>query len=174
MLVLFCAFQRPQLIDNFEKLQKQKALDNLNRSRDVILTELAALEKQSQDWGSWDDTYNYAAGRNPEFRSINLVDSTFTVSHFDIIWILDSRSNIVYGKSRLPNGKLTSSMAGFDPVALANHNIGNKSKVDQGINVIEGFPTALCVRPILSSKDEGPSHGTLILGRYLTILSSLQ
>ena len=168
MLVLFYAFQRPQLIDNFEKLQKQKALENLNRSRDVILTELAALEKQSQDWGSWDDTYKFAVGQFPEFRKTNLVDSTFTVSHFDVIWILNNKSEVIYGKSRLPNGKLTSSMIGFDPVAIAKHSINNKSKVDQGINVVEGFPTALCVRPILNSNDKGPSHGTLILGRYLT------
>jgi sensor domain CHASE-containing protein/two-component sensor histidine kinase len=168
MLVLFCAFQRPQLINNFEKLQKQKALENINRSRDVILTELSALEKQSQDWGSWDDTYKYAVDRNQEFRTTNLVDSTFTVSHFDIIWILNNKSEVVYGKSRLPNGKLTNSMEGFDPVALAKFSIDKRTKVDQGINVIAGFPTALCVRPILSSNEIGASHGTLILGRYLT------
>ncbi len=168
MLLLFCAFQRPQLIGNFEKLQRQKATENINRARDVVITELGALEKQSQDWGSWDDTYKFAVGQYPEFRETNLVDSTFTVSHFDIIWILNNKSEVVYGKSRLPNGKLTTSMEGFDPVALAKFSIDKKTKVDQGINVIVGFPTALCVRPILNSKEIGASHGTLILGRYLT------
>jgi two-component system, NtrC family, sensor kinase len=168
MLLLFCLFQRPKLIENFEKLQKQKALENLDRSRDVILTELTALEKQSQDWGSWDDTYKYAADRNPAFKTTNLIDSTFTVSHFDIIWILDSKSNIVYGKSRLPSGKFATSMEGFDAVQLAEQNIKRGTKVDQGINMIAGFPTVLCVRPILNSKEIGASHGTLILGRYLT------
>ena len=168
MLLLFCAFQRPQLIGNIEKLQRDKATENINRARDVVLTELSALEKQSQDWGSWDDTYKYAVDQNLEFRTTNLVDSTFTVSHFDIIWILNSKSEVVYGKSRLPNGKLTTSMEGFDPVKLAKFSIDKKTKVDQGINVIAGLPTALCVRPILNSKEIGASHGTLILGRYLT------
>ncbi len=50
---------------------------------------------------------------------------------------------------------------------IQNENLFNESAQEGGLILLDGTPMLVASCPILSSLEEGPSHGTLIMGRYL-------
>ncbi len=174
---MFIAFQRPVLIDNFRELQYKMAKRNLSRSREAIATEIAAIGRQTQDWGSWDDTYHFVQGKNENFRRVNLSKGIYDTSHMDFIYIVDSKGRVIHGSARLPNGKIVNQLKGFDPVGLT---LGTDSKPGPGIDSnatvsgldsIEGIPTLVFGRPIVDSNESRATMGAIFMGRFLLPLS---
>ena len=171
VLILFMTVQRPMMLRSFETLQADAAKQNLERSYQTIVTEVDSLGDQTQDWGSWDDTYEYVQGKNANYEKANLTGNYFETSHIDLIWIIDSSKKVIYGSWKDKSGAVRSQIKGFDPVAMAFPNSreqATSTKGFWGIRSVDGSPMIAFARPIVNSGESKPSKGMLLMGRFLS------
>lgn len=138
-------------------------LTNLNQT-------IATMNETAKDWSQWDDAYSFVSGNNPTFISNDLPQNTFQRLNLNVIIFINKNGEIVYGKAYdTQNNRYTSlpqnlsSFKNDSPLLQSNNPQGLNGVVD----LPEG-PMIIVSKPILTSKDQGPAMGTLIIGRYLS------
>ena len=171
-LVLFLyTISRIILLRNFAELEEQNTRLDVKRALAALFNEVSILDSINSDWAGWDDTYTFIIDLNKDYINTNMVDDTFTTLKLNFMIFINSSGKIAFSK-------------GFDlnkeeeipiPEKLKEHlykdsllvrHPDTKSKV-AGIVLLPKAPLLISSRPILTSKDEGPIRGTLIMGRYL-------
>lgn len=131
---------------------------------------ITAMNETARDWSQWDDAYNYLKGNNPSFATRDLSPQTFKRLDLNLIMYIDTNGNIKYGKAyNLENNEFMSL-----PENLSS--FSNESQILQSNNM-QGYcglldlpegPMIIISKPVLTGHNQGPSSGTLIMGRYLT------
>ncbi len=170
MVLVLYFVSRVILLGSFAELEEQYACRDVERAQSALFDELAALDTMVFDWAAWDDTYTFIKDANEEYIQSNLVDETFISIRLDLILFINSSGQIVFGK-------------GFDlhneeeipiPQSLQEHltddGLLRHPDTDSsitGIVLLPEGPILVASRPILTSEEEGPIRGTMIMGRYL-------
>lgn len=156
---------------SFAELESQDTERNVQRVKEALYEEIDQLNVSAVDYASWDDTYNYIAGKNPDYAKKNLVAQALADLEVNAIAILDNNLNTVFGtgfdleeakKTALPEA-LKQQFVADNP--LVTHE-DNESETT-GILMLQDQAILLVSQPILTTKGEGPIRGTFILGRYL-------
>ncbi len=153
----------------FENAERQEVERDVQRVQNAIRVELDALDVLLIDWSSWDETYEYAAGINPDFEERSLpeeLDEALQVSAF-IIVDLGGRDLARY--SRTPDGDrgpITALTLGNPQRERLLRMVGRDGPT-AGIVPTDGGALLLVARPILRNDDSGPTRGTMIMGRWL-------
>ncbi|MBN1763609.1 MAG: PAS domain S-box protein, partial [Methanomicrobia archaeon] len=117
------------------------------------------------------DTYAFIEDRNEEYIASNLIDGTFADLELNLMLFIDSSGQIVFGKAfdleneeELPiPPSLVEHLAPNAPLVRHTSTEGSIS----GIVLLAENPMLVVSRPIITSLDEGPIRGALIMGRYL-------
>ncbi len=159
------------MLKGFSKLEKDDMHLNVQRTLSAFSDEAIDLDITTWDWASWDDTYKFIQDGNTEYIESNLVNGTFTDLELNIMLYIDSNDEIVYGKAfdieneteiPIPESflKHLSENEVLTTHPDTSHNIS-------GIILLPEVPLLIASRPILTSEDEGPVRGTLIMGRFL-------
>ena len=171
VIILLFFISRNILLESYADLERQSVYRDVERVQASYSQELASLETTTADWAAWDDTYAFITDRNEEYIRSNLTDSTFVELGLNLMLYLDSSGKIVISKA-FDLGKekempLPPSIASYlvDHDYLVAHQ-DTESRHTGTIALPEG-PMMLSSQPILTSEDEGPIRGTLIMGRYL-------
>lgn len=159
------------LLNSFEELEEQYASENVERALAALSDELSVLDDTTYDWAAWDDTYNFIEDVNEYYIESNLVDETFTLLRLNIMLYVNSSDQIVFRKAfdlqkdeEIPVPE--SLLEHIQPGSLLLEHPDLESSVTGIVPLPEG-PMLIASRPILTSEDEGPIRGTLIMGRYL-------
>ena len=146
---------------HFEELDRAAVQQNLARLGAALDGETAELAKLIPDWAEWDDTYRFAAGQLPQYVEDNLGPKTLSDLHLDLLDIYDQDRHLVWSRAadlqagpRIDLEELTRQPAAPDRM------MSGLALTSQGL-------VLFAAGPILTSKDEGPSHGTLVVGRLL-------
>jgi signal transduction histidine kinase len=159
------------LMDNYAALEKQRAEVNVKRGLSALSTVLSALDSTASDWAGWDDTYTFIQDSNDDYIESNLVDDTFVTLGLNIMLFINSEGNVVYGKAfDLANIHETPLSQELLDQLSANDFLWRHSDTESsitGIVPLQEAPLLIASRPILTSQNEGPIRGTLIMGRYL-------
>jgi sensor domain CHASE-containing protein/nitrogen-specific signal transduction histidine kinase len=159
------------LLGSFISLEERNAHQNVERFLSALSDDLSTLDDIAYDWSAWDDTYTFIEDANQEYIDSNLVDETFAGLRLNLMIFVNSSGRTVFGKAfdcrrekevPLPPG-LEDHLSPASP--LLSHP-DTESSI-QGILLLPEGPMLVVSRPILTSEDEGPIRGTLILGRYL-------
>ena len=129
-----------------------------------------AMNETARDWSQWDDAYDFLRGNNPSFITDDLSPQTFKRLDLNLIMYVDTNGNIKYGKAyNLENNESMSLPENLS--SFSNESQILQSNNMQGyyglLNLPEGSMIIIS-KPVLTGKDQGPSPGTLIMGRYLT------
>ncbi|MEI7576808.1 MAG: CHASE4 domain-containing protein [Armatimonadota bacterium] len=171
VLAFFAFIQRPIMLKSFEQLQSSAADENLRRAYEAIQTEINSLGRQAQDWGSWDDTYNYVLNRNPGYEKVNLSVNMFDTTHVDLIWLIENSGKVKHKAWRGTDLVEHTSNPGFDPVAFAGvaKELSRSSKLrgSWAIESVQGVPMILYSRPVVDSSEKAPAAGMLVMGKFL-------
>jgi len=128
------------------------------------------MNETAKDWSQWDDAYSFVSGNNPNFIANDLPQNTFQRLNLNVIIFINKNGDIIYGKAYdTQNNQYTSlpqNLSSFknDSPLLQNNNLQGLTGV---IDLPEG-PMIIVSKPILTSHDQGPVMGTLIIGRYLS------
>ncbi len=163
-------FSEKILITGAEKLEKEEAYNEMERITGILYDEIYSLDETNYDWAAWDDTYEFIKNHNKDYIESNLVNSTFKALDINVILYFNSTGDLVYGKAFDIQNESVAEV----PQEILNYIrehpllIYHKSTDSNvsGIAVINGKAVLLASRPILTSNDEGPIRGALIMIRY--------
>ena len=148
------------LFDGFNKLETDEVVQEMQRTLALFDSELTFLESTNVDWASWDDTYNFMAGANPEYIENNLMLDTLTNLNINYMIFLDTQGSVIFSRAADLHNKTEMEI----PDELMQQ-LGNGEF--KGIIAAPESPVMVSGSPILTSEDEGPSRGTLVLGRLI-------
>lgn len=184
-LVLYAA-SSTILLNRFNKLEKERVRQNVERVIEALANEQNQLNSIAQDWAPWDETYSFINDSNKRYIKANLDDQTFGNLRLNMMLFLNSDGQIVFSKGfdlqnyqaePIPQSILNYIYA--DPGLLAHHNFRSCHTgivmLSEGLGKQNGtaetdtkeLPILIASCPILTNKYEGPIRGTLIIGRYL-------
>ena len=171
LLIILYFISQITLVRSFTELEEQHTHQNVERALSALSTDLSSLEATASDWASWDDTYDFIEDANNKYIESNLIDGTFTGLRLNLMLFINSSGQIVYGKAfDLQNEEeipvpqaLQEHLSASD---LLVHHPDTESSIS-GIVLLPRAPVLVASQPILTSEDEGPIRGTLIMGRYL-------
>lgn len=156
------------LMGGFQTLEEQNTLQDVQLATNALSNEISDLNNTVNDWAVWDDTYSFMKNHNSEYIHSNLVNSTFEGLKLNLILYIDNSGNIVYGKEFDLQTKeekpISKSMRGY---ISKNSILLNSQGGVKGVVMLPEGPMIIVSHPILTSNGNGPSKGTLIMGRYL-------
>jgi PAS domain S-box-containing protein len=140
--------------------------DEINQFNHTV----SAMEQTADDWAKWDDAYSFMSGNNPDFISNNLPSNIFLRLHLNLIMFVDNNGKIIYGKAYDLDKEqyidLPKNLTNFtsDSPILQHSDIEGSNGI---INLAEG-PMIIISKPVVTSHEQGPVKGTLIMGRSIT------
>lgn len=173
----FYLLQATLLLPTFERLESEQIERDLLRIQQAFRSEIDHLDTLAGDWAAWDDTYAFVQDANPAFVKSNLVPATFVSSELNLVSILDLKGRPVYSQGMdlqqevsLDPAELVSELDDpHSPLLLARPGATEASAewVQKGLILGPRGWLLVSARPILTSEDQGPARGTLIMGRLL-------
>jgi sensor domain CHASE-containing protein len=159
------------LVNGFATVENQATVQSTSRAVEAINDEIDNLAKITGDWAPWDDTYTFVQDGNQDFIESNLPDSTFTNLDIHLMLFANAANEVVYGKALLPEDAADSALLDELEQHVAQNSFlltheDTHSKYSGFINLPDGI-LLLASQPILTSNNEGPIAGTLMIGRLL-------
>jgi sensor domain CHASE-containing protein/HAMP domain-containing protein len=155
-------------LSNFLELEESDTSNNVERVQNAISTQQGYLDYINQDWACWDDTYKFIEDRNQRFIDVDIQNETLASLRINVMLFVNDTGSIVYNKSvDTYTGEET-------PVPkellklVENGALLTKAENDSvsGFVLLDENPMFISCHPILTTKYQGPSRGTLIFGRY--------
>jgi signal transduction histidine kinase len=160
------------LLSNYRELESDLVSSHIIHFRKGIEVEIDNLASIVNDWARWDDTYEFIAGKKPEYISSNLVLDAFINLRVNFMVFLNSSQDVFYARSvDLQTGELINLSDDWITEILSygeiifDHNT-LESNI-HGIITLAGSPLLFSSAPIITSEYAGPSHGILLMGRFL-------
>jgi sensor domain CHASE-containing protein len=170
--VLFLV-QSTILSTRFAKLERESTEANTDRAMSAVWADVSSVSTTVGDWAPWDDTYVFVQDNNTGYIANNLTDETVANIGMNLVLFVDNAGDLVYGKAldleRGTEVPLPPSVSEIlSPGTPLLQMSDEKSEVSGMLSLPEG-PLLVAAQPILTSLNEGPIQGTLIMGRYLDV-----
>ena len=170
LIIILYGISQTIIMGSFTELEEDLTRQNVKRVLNTLSDDLVNLDCTVNDWAAWDDTYTFIEDSNADYIESNLIDSTFVTLRLNIMIFVHSSGSIVLKKAV----DLQEEMEMPFPQSLEQHISVNDFLVqhDSTESSLAGFlllpegPLMVASRPILTSNDEGPIRGTLMMGRY--------
>jgi len=170
------AVQRFIIYPEFIAMEQDEGKKNMARVLRALKNEIHHLDNLCHDWSAWDDTYAFINAPTDKYIDANLTLSTFVDNNIHLISFLDVNGKRIRSKARnLETGALIR-LPYFekDHFRSSEPLIAFETKEQPLVNVkIAGVfmtakgPMLIASRPILTSNNEGPIRGAVIMGRFL-------
>lgn len=174
MVLILWMISRAFWMQGYQHLEEEQVRQNATVVIGSIDGWLDMLRRTNGDWSGWDDTYEFIQNHNQSYIQANLVDGTFTELDLNFIIFIDLEGRIVYGNAFDPNKKKKIPLPeNLKDYFLKNSDLLRHSTPQSaitGIILVEAGqdPIMVSSRPILTSGDQGPIRGTLLMGRNLS------
>ena len=171
-LAVFFAVIRPMLSGTFARLEVTEVREHVARAVNAIDAELASMESTAGDWGSWDDTYEYVAGELPSYYDDNMTAASLVTLRLNLMLLagLDG-APIASTAVDLESGEYDESPAELLSASVVSSLlpalVGGEMSLTSGLLRLDDGLLLVAATAILTSQDEGPSRGVLIIGRFL-------
>ncbi|MCP4343203.1 MAG: HAMP domain-containing protein [Desulfobulbaceae bacterium] len=170
--LLSFAIQQLFIMPSFITLEKETATQNIERVMGAFDRELDLITTLVTDWSNWTDTYNYVKGANPDYEAENLdFYNTLTALNMNFVGFFNTAGMTVWSRAEdmvtgdsLDLGQLTGARLPVDHPLTQHKSL--ESNVTGIIPTLHG-PLLIVAGPILTSEEEGPVAGTLMMGRFL-------
>lgn len=158
------------LSSSINALEIKYSTDNVYRFKNNVEYTAKTLSNSVADWAKWDDTYDFMVTNNTSYITSNIVDDTFNSLQINILLYFDPDGNLVLGKlydlenqTALPLNEAT-----VDTIKSYTELFSTQlDSAQSGLILVEGKPMLVAGHPILTSRLQGPSRGTLIFGHFL-------
>jgi len=170
LLILF-AVSQGILLNSFSRLEVKDTSKNVERTLGALSDDVSSLVTMTRDWAAWDDTYNFIENGNEEYIEANPTDATFEGLRVNVMLFINSSGQIVYSKAfdleQEQGAPVPQSLLGLiSPESILVHHPNTESAVS-GIILLPEGPMLIASQPVLTSQNEGPIRGALIMGRFL-------
>lgn len=170
VVLLFVASQ-VIFLNSYLELETARVQLNLQRVLNSLDSELQNLSATAADWAYGNDIYQYMQQGNPNYIQTNVSSSTFTNLKVNAILFVNSQGTLVFGEAfDLANNHEQALDDSMRNLFAANSPLLSQSDIHNsimGIVMLSGNPALVASRAILTSDEQGPRAGTLIVVRYL-------
>jgi sensor domain CHASE-containing protein/nitrogen-specific signal transduction histidine kinase/ActR/RegA family two-component response regulator len=171
LIVILFVTSRVILLRGFSELEQKHVRQSVDRALRALSRELAGIQTIAHDWAAWDDTYAFIADANEDYVKSNLVDETFTDMRLNLMLFIDTSGKAVFAKAfdvknevEIPVPRAVQEQLS-DRSPLVHH--ANTDSSLAGIILNPEGPMLIVSEPILTSEEEGPIRGALIMARHL-------
>jgi PAS domain S-box-containing protein len=165
------AFSSSILRGSFDNLEREEVEEETTRAVRALQGEWKNLEATAADWGMWDDTYRFVAERGADYLRLNVNAQSLETIRVDLVLLYDAANRPVLGQIlEAKDQTLTDAPASLaDKVAATPlaRRAAEAGRPVSGLLVEAGTVWLLAACPVLTSVREGPSRGTLVMGRRL-------
>lgn len=159
------------ITESFLGVDRLTTLRNLDRTTNHLNDRIDALQRNANDWSSWDETYDFVTGNNPDYISDNLADESLLSIDVNLMVFINNEREIVYAKA-------VDLHADWQNRAVENFENYTRSE-ERFLRLITTMPTSgfvtigdepmlITSRPILHNDETGPSAGTLVWAQHLS------
>jgi sensor domain CHASE-containing protein len=160
------------LLNGYAKLGEEKTRMSAEQVQNALSQELGQIDAIATDWAEWDDTYQFVEDGNKAYIASNLVNDTFKDLNLNVLLIANNSGQIVFGQAfdlqRQQRRDFPPELVGLlsqKKSPLLPHSLGEKRI--NGILLLSEKAILLSAHSILTSAEQGPVRGTLIMGRFL-------
>jgi len=169
--VLFVAI-RPTLSGTFARLEVDEVRAHVARVINAIDADVANMEATAGDWGSWDDTYEFIGGELPSYAEDNLTPGSLATLRLNLMLFsaLDGEPYAALAIDRETEDETAPPAELLRPsfvASLFSELASGELTSASGLIRLEDGLMLLAADAILTSQEEGPSRGVLIVGRFL-------
>jgi sensor domain CHASE-containing protein len=171
LFIILTTVTQSIILTSFQELENESVERNIQRAIKMFFYEFDSIKKSSYDWSAWNDTYTFVEDRNQNYIDTNLQNISFEGIGINIMMFYNASFDLVFGKIHDPQNENDSpilqalSQAIIENDWLLHHN--STTSYFQGIIQVSDNILLIASRPILTSAEEGPIHGTLIMGQFL-------
>ncbi len=156
------------LLGSYLQLEEKLAQRNIERVQNSLTNELDSLDSVAKDWAVWDDTYVYIQDHNEEYQKSNLVPDTFTQLRINLMAFVQGNGQIVYAGHFDRDSAEARNFPGLFHNRISDLlRLRDAEEAVKGICLLPDGPLLFAARPILTSEGQGPSRGTIFIGRTL-------
>jgi two-component system, NtrC family, sensor kinase len=164
--------QRAVIEPSFASLEHDAAVTDMDRVEAAIGQEMEHLQTMSTDWGDWDGTYRFMEDRHEDFIVQNIMTDALKNLRVDAIAFVDLTGKFAWARA-VQSGSLEPLRLDFITrgTLLEDSALGvalrSATKARAYVQTDRGLMLA-AIAPILNGNHQGPSRGSVILGRLLT------
>jgi diguanylate cyclase (GGDEF)-like protein/PAS domain S-box-containing protein len=171
LMAMLYISSRTVLLRSFARLEEEATRTDVQRALNALENRVDQLDTTTYDWASWDDTYQFMQDMNDSYLESNLLDDTLLALSLNAVVLVAPGGEVVFQKAiDLETGHEIAM-----PLDLLAHltsdgllsPVGEPGSRSSGILQLPVGPLLVSSRPILTSADEGPMRGWLIMARYL-------
>ncbi len=149
----------------FLNIEYSTALTDLARTKDILEQEYSFLSALVNEYGKWDETYEFLVDQNPEYLKTNYNNESLSNIQISFVTIYDIKGNIIFSKA-IDINSLESQKTPIIPFPLNSE--------FKGIILIGDTPYILASSKILTSESKGEVRGYIVFGRRLDKTQTLK
>lgn len=151
-------------------LEQQNASLQVDRVDSTFTFLLDSMQNTAQDWGVWDDTYDYINGSNPDYPENNLFADAFDNLGISLVIFYDSEGSVVHSTEYDFDAGTEIPVEAVLLAEIANIGIPDNNAADfqiSGMISTSAGVYAIVSSPILRSDHTGEAMGNLVFGQLL-------
>lgn len=158
-------------LDRFGTLEKREVRRDIQRAVGGLQRDVDAIETVCADWAQWDDAYRFMVEDSPEFVEANLSLTSLANLGLDALAFTTPSGEVRHAVALAPDH---SAIQAVPPSLLPALGEARALQLEvakprrTGLITLPDGVMIVAARAILTSTAEGPSRGTLVMGRYLT------
>jgi len=158
---------------SFLNLESEAVRQQTRLAVSLLQKEQEKLVRFVQDWGSWDDTYDFVLEPSSAYIENNLAEATFINQGFNLFLLVDAERNVVFYRQfhlerrewvSYPSSSFLQEILKHPYLAERSENVAPLQGI---VRTPEGF-WLVAAFPVLRSDFSGPRAGTLVVARQIT------
>jgi signal transduction histidine kinase len=154
-----------RIIDSgFRQLETQQSLQTSKRVVRFFSEQVEQLRSKTHDWTIWDEMYEYASGRSPQFADSNITFDALEALQIQSLVLVDHNQRIIAAYRVDPEAKSLRKVPELfdilrDRVGVFGAN--DLSAEHSGLYIIQEKSMLVVARSVMRSDVSGPAAGTL-------------
>jgi len=170
-LVSLYLLSRLVLTPSYARLEERFVQTSVEQGLGALDARLNALQSTNHDWSAWDDTYEFVQSGSSTYIESNLTYTSLANIGVHMMVFVSEQGDVVYAKAMdvgfvqqidLPDDLRPHLAPGS--LLLAHDNVDD---VVYGVLGLAQGPMLISSRPVVTSAEEGPIQGTLLMGVYI-------
>ena len=162
---------RFSLMRIYERFEREAVTSDVGDVAATVETEVVKLKTNATSWGVWDDSYGYLTDHPNDFIEKSVNAGSLKAAETDFLILARTDGVIAWA------GKVDASGEGIEPIepeviALLGPGSeiarasGTGATID-GLMLAGDIPVLIASAPSLTTSGSGPSHGAIVMGRYV-------
>jgi sensor domain CHASE-containing protein len=171
LIVSLMLASRLFILTGFKNLENGQVQKDVVHAWRYIEKDIQWLASIAGDWGAWDDTYAFMQDQNVRYIDSNLSSDTLANLRIHFMLYVDPDGRQVHAIAIDPKEKDTVELPeGLWELIRSRPVLWQYRIPSQGVSgflMFRDLPVLIASYPVLTSSDQGPPRGALVIGKYL-------